>query len=187
MYFYSVESIQLLFTLSLETLFSSFIHSIGTNSSSISSIGSSRNKIRCICDHEIVLYVSCGPDILCIEKKSQELKQILKGHASPISCLITTKTKLWSGSDDASICLWDLMTGDCFRQISQQFLPVADLLLVNQTVWSSGETSIYVWDAENGNLIQNLEKISRQSLTQMTKVKRNVLTASMDGSVLVWK
>src|SRR5689334_7962496 len=86
--------------------------------------------------HRLIVYKdwlwSAGGDPGIIKHWNCEGKCIktLEGHTKRIRSLFIWRECLYSGSDDNTIRLWDIITGQCLRQ------------LIRHTVWVTNDSSI---------------------------------------------
>src|SRR5258708_286180 len=92
-----------------------------------------------------------------------EVSRVLKGHHhARVFCLLKCRDMLWSGSDDSTLRLWNVQTGECVQKINTGFC-LQNLCLWKEHVigggfhklggsigvWSPDGTSIDQWEIEN--------------------------------------
>jgi WD40 repeat protein len=96
------------------------------------------------------LAAASGNNVLLIEAASGKTVRTLSGHAGPVTAVRFTpdNTKLFSGSADKTVRIWNVADGAAAGQI-ETLQPIAALTLVaagKQVVTAGGDNLIYVWD-----------------------------------------
>ncbi|KAJ0975727.1 hypothetical protein J5N97_017692 [Dioscorea zingiberensis] len=77
----------------------------------------------------------------------------LWGHEGPITCLALDSTRIYSGSWDMSVRVWDRALLKCLK-IARHGDWVWALVPRGSTVASTAGRDVYIWDTESGNLIE---------------------------------
>ena len=66
----------------------------------------------------------------------------LKGHTSSVTCLIAVGNRVYSGSYDKTIRVWDIATHECISTLQEQ----TGIMAVGEKMFSvSGDKTILVW------------------------------------------
>eukprot|EP00854_Cymbomonas_tetramitiformis_P004124 gene4124-5101_t len=91
-----------------------------------------------------------GP-VLVYAARTQKLLRTLTWHVGGVPCLAAAsapRLRVFSGSNDFSICVWDARTLQRVACLSAHTNGVRSLLCVGPLIWSgSDDTSIRVWEA----------------------------------------
>ncbi|KAK6926452.1 F-box domain [Dillenia turbinata] len=80
---------------------------------------------------------------------NQEDEFRLWEHLGPITCLALDITRIYSGSWDMTVCIWDRSSLKCMKVLSHRDW-VWDLAPHNLTVVTSAGSDVYVWDVDGG-------------------------------------
>jgi len=100
------------------------------------------------------LYIAVNKLIISIDPISQRIRAYLQGHDKTINHLLINESYLWSASQDNTIRLWDLKTGDCVRKLEAHTGEVQCLFREEGFTWSgSSDKSIIIWDASTGVIV----------------------------------
>ncbi|KAG0462308.1 hypothetical protein HPP92_020784 [Vanilla planifolia] len=83
---------------------------------------------------------------------SHGLECRLWGHHGPITCLALDSTRIYSGSWDMSVRIWDRIKFKCIETLKHRDW-VWDLVPRGSTIASSAGIGVYIWDISNGNLL----------------------------------
>ncbi|XVE83568.1 hypothetical protein DITRI_Ditri16bG0097500 [Diplodiscus trichospermus] len=87
----------------------------------------------------------------CSEVNSFQLVASMEAHSSAVLCLTVGDKKLYSGSADHSIRVWDVNTLQCIKTLNGHKNAVTSLLYCNGCLFScSLDCSIKVWFAKGG-------------------------------------
>ena len=101
--------------------------------------------------------------------------------------------KIVSGSQDCTIRVWNLETGECLRTLAGHTGSVNCLdLLDNIIVSGSSDSTVRVWDLHTGQLIYTLkDQIADDSdndicCLQVVPSYNHVVSGGFDGNIRVW-
>lgn len=83
---------------------------------------------------------------------NQNSKFRLWGHHGPITCLCLDSTRIFSGSWDMSVRIWDRTNFKCIRTLRHGDW-VWDLAPRGSTIATSAGRDVYFWDSSNGNML----------------------------------
>jgi len=100
-----------------------------------------------------------------------EVMNVLKGHTHMVTCLLQCGDVLWSGSNDMTMRLWNIQTGECMQTIETESA-VTSLVCGENTssvrlcrflldgdpfirVWSTNGTYVDMWKVEEGGNFLN--------------------------------
>lgn len=113
-------------------------------------------------------------------KPSISLQTSLVGHALPVTIIaITNNNKIAvSGSEDNTVKVWDIQTGQQKFNLTGHIDVVQYLKIINDKyIISSDNKSIIIWDLQTGKLLSNI-----------TNANRNIkfIEVSQDGKTLIY-
>lgn len=74
------------------------------------------------------------------------------GHHGPITCLGLDSTRIFSGSWDMSVRIWDKINFSCIHTLRHGDW-VWDIVPRGSTIVSSAGRDVYVWDSDSGNIV----------------------------------
>ena len=100
---------------------------------------------------------------------------------------IENSNRLISASQDNTIKVWDLKTGECLKTLNEHERWVTCILTIsnNQLVSSSNDKTIKIWDLEKYECVNSL--ISDSSVYSLCQLQDNKLaTGRMDGLIDIW-
>src|SRR5690242_4641215 len=80
-----------------------------------------------------------------------EVQHTYKGHTRRIKCLLEHAGHLWSASDDKTVRVWNIDTGECIKTIQCQGT-VFSLCEWQGNIVDGGEGGTYMWDTEGEQL-----------------------------------
>ena len=103
----------------------------------------------------------------------------------------TTKTipnnKLVSGSEDKSIKIWNVDTGECIRTLTDNASYVYSLQLLDNNKLASGSSnSIRLWNIDTGECIRTLTGHSDRIWSLQLLKNNQLASASDDKSIKIW-
>ncbi|PUZ58428.1 hypothetical protein GQ55_5G508700 [Panicum hallii var. hallii] len=122
------------------------------------------------------------------KESNMEPVSILTGHQRPVISLSISATRLYSGSLDKTIKVWDLMTLQCVQTLSEHKAPVTSVLCWDEKLLScSLDKTVKLWTlSESGDLqvkYTNAEEHGLRTLFGMHRVgKTPVLFCSLHNS-----
>ncbi|KAL6009692.1 hypothetical protein ACLOJK_000121 [Asimina triloba] len=79
-------------------------------------------------------------------------------HEGPVTCLALDIARIYSGSWDMSVRIWDRAQLECVRVLRHGDW-VWSLTLCGSTVASSAGSDVYVWDIESGDQVGVIDKV----------------------------
>ena len=127
----------------------------------------------------------------CVEK--ERTVHILKGHKQFVNSLVVTPDGryLLSGSDDATLRIWELSSGRCVYTLEGHKYSVKSIAITpdgRYAVSGSGDSTLRVWEISSGRCIRTLEghKLLVTSLV-ITPEGRYLLSGSDDTTLRVWE
>jgi len=121
-------------------------------------------------------------------ESNMEPVSILTGHERPVVSLSISAMRLYSGSLDKTIKVWDLMTLQCVQTLSEHKAPVTSVLCWDDKLLScSLDKTVKLWThSESGNLqvkYTHVEEHGLRTLFGMHRVgKTPVLFCSLHNS-----
>ncbi|XP_028547995.1 F-box/WD-40 repeat-containing protein At5g21040 [Dendrobium catenatum] len=87
---------------------------------------------------------------------NQKFEIRLWGHHGPITCLGLDSARIYSGSWDMTVRVWDRVNFKCIRTLSHGDW-VWDLVPRGSTLASSAGRDVYIWDPSNGKLMDAIQ------------------------------
>ena len=112
-------------------------------------------------------------------------------HKMQVNNLISVNQTVWSSSMDKTIRVFSKKSMEVLKVIDGHSAGIFSLLLYENTIWSaSSDRTISIWNANDYSMINEYKNQHSDSITSLILVKcnekMNILTASLDKSVLVW-
>ena len=122
-------------------------------------------------------------------EKQGEIKDILVGHTHRVNCLQYKSNMLFSGSDDKTGKIWDLMTNECISELKGHSKGITNISyddFSNRIYTSSHDTTIKIWDIrkmdkEIRTLIGHSEGVCSIAFDQS-----KLISGSKDNSIRIW-
>ncbi len=117
---------------------------------------------------------------------------ILTGHSAPVRHVSFSPDSVYvaSASEDKTIKIWDLLTGNAVLTLRDHGAPVNSVVFSPDGKFllsSSDDGTAKLWNAENGNIIRTLEGHSKAvKFAIFDSTGERIATASSDRSVKVW-
>ncbi|KAJ1524702.1 hypothetical protein HK096_000842 [Nowakowskiella sp. JEL0078] len=114
----------------------------------------------------------------------------LKGHFGDIYCIQFEETpqpsQVISGSQDASIKIWELNSGKCVKTLRGHQLAVVCLQFdLHKIVSGSADKTIKVWDRVTGACLYTLQRHA-SAVWSLKFTESRIISSSFDQSLLVW-
>ncbi|EFA85552.1 putative protein serine/threonine kinase [Heterostelium album PN500] len=136
-------------------------------------------------------YPSLAPESINFD--SMELANIstLSGHSDNLTALIISedKKKLYSGSADGTLKIWNLETQSCIEtnRAGHRKAITAICLTNDSYITASADQSIKIWDKSNNELKHKLEEHTNDVNSICISKEKNLLfSCSSDKSIRVW-
>lgn len=159
--------------------------------------GHSDNVLAVLLDHENGRFFSSANDIIEWDLETGELVRRFDpdAHDDVIRDLALSPdgTTLASGSDDRTITLWDLETGDPTMTLTDGheglittvlFNPAGDLLY---SAAVEPDNAIVVWDLETGQVVDRLERHTNPIESLVFNVDgTRLVSGSQDNTIILW-
>jgi WD40 repeat protein len=146
-------------------------------------------------DDQHRLYYGYKEDIQVLDTSSPTLNRVSKmtGHVNSIRCLCLSEDgrRLYSGSNDNTIRVWDLTSNTCIMKLLGHYSSVTSLCLSLKTdrlISASDNGDIKVWDTTTYRCIYTVSRASRNPIRGMAlSDQNNTLYLPTDGNVIkVW-
>ena len=145
------------------------------------------------CENGTRMYTSAFPSDVKLWATTTTQVQEPPKHASDIKCCAFNHSAslLATGSDDMSIMLWKITTGDYVRTLLAHTNWVTSLIFSDDGVLlasGSADRSIIVWDVASGSLLHKLERILGLPDAVLGFSKDNAqLTTRINGVLFTWE
>ena len=120
------------------------------------------------------------------------LVRTLQGHTHLVSAVAITPDgrRAVSGSDDSTLRVWDLETGQTLTTLQGHTLGVSAVAITpdgRRAVFGSGDTTLRVWDLETGQTLTTLQGHTHWvNAVAITPDGRCALSGSEDSTLRVW-
>jgi WD40 repeat protein len=123
-----------------------------------------------------------------------KLNKTLTGHTAAVKCLaiFADNTRLASGSDDKTIKLWQINTGELIRTLTGNTYSISCLAILPDNLLASGEfyqILVKIWNPDTGELIRKLSYYGNNLFSLALLPETNFLVAgiqSYDETILIW-
>lgn len=126
-------------------------------------------------------------NILIFNVTSGQFKYVLEGgHTASVNTFAKLENNLLaSGSKDATICIWNLETGQLARILAVSN-EVLSLLSLGNNLLASGSKDgyVFIWNVNNGEILYTLPNES--SANKLVKVNQSLLAVGLTGKVMIW-
>eukprot|EP01060_Flectonema_neradi_P031830 TRINITY_DN4931_c0_g1_i2.p1 TRINITY_DN4931_c0_g1~~TRINITY_DN4931_c0_g1_i2.p1 ORF type:complete len:3634 (+),score=1053.62 TRINITY_DN4931_c0_g1_i2:79-10902(+) len=140
------------------------------------------------CDHGEFAF-SGSADFQIIQWRSQDFKVVrfILGHGGGVRHVQCHAGQLLSASDDTTVRVWKISTGESVKRIHAHSQSVRVLLTTqNHYVWTGGDDGvIQIYDGSTFDLIISLEEHDG-AVTSLTEVDHEVWSGSNDRTICVW-
>eukprot|EP00873_Tetraselmis_striata_P029462 jgi/Tetstr1/449726/TSEL_036793.t1 len=118
-------------------------------------------------------------------------EHVIVGHSNGVRCLMVLGSTLWSGSDDHTIRVWDILNAqaapECIATLEGHTAGVLSLVVAGQGVWSgSADGTIREWSVTGSRLcLRRVENTDRISVLVPMGLN-HVWACGQEPSVTVW-
>ena len=122
----------------------------------------------------------------------EEIKEnTLEGHTNTVkSILALPNNRLASGSDDKTIIIWNLESGDPIHKLEGHVNCVMALILMNgglKLASASRDKTIKYWDIESGMPTKTLQGHEDWVTSLALFEDGRLVSSSKDKSIIIWK
>nr|XP_036587219.1 beta transducin-like protein HET-E2c [Colletotrichum truncatum]KAF6797950.1 beta transducin-like protein HET-E2c [Colletotrichum truncatum] len=112
--------------------------------------------------------------------------QTLEGHQYHVNSIAIFGTLLASVSDDGTMKLWNIVSGQCLRTIERRVSNYeSDVVSDGRQLWASCDDTIEVWDVTSGQYIMTLNGHS-DVVTSLALLGEQLASGSSDKTVKIW-
>ena len=115
----------------------------------------------------------------------------LTGHTDTVRCLIESPgQKIASGSQDYSIRIWSIKTGDLLQILNGHSGRERSFILLNDGISMascSDDKTIRLWNTSKNKLIRQLQEHNGYVHSLALEENQRLFSGSSDGSIIVWK
>jgi len=129
---------------------------------------------------------------VCLASPGDSLIRTMKGHSSSVNAVVVTPDgqRVISGSDDTTIKVWNLETGEHIRTMEGHNGSVNSLTVTPDglhVISGSDDKTIKVWNLETGEHIRTMEGHNGSvSVVAVTPDGRCAISGSYDKTIKVW-
>jgi WD40 repeat protein len=153
------------------------------------------NDIKHVSSSQIVScsYSDVFQKIKLWKLETNECLRTFTGHNWPVKCLEISfdKSKLYSGSEDGTLRVWGISSGECLKTI-QLSSPIECIKLLSSNFIAVGlnytDESLQIIDLKTHEIVKSLETDSRSVTSLNFDLENNVLySASGYGEIQMWQ
>jgi WD40 repeat protein len=129
-----------------------------------------------------------GDFIYQIEIEPVDLVE-LRGHTGCVnSAIYWTENRIISCSDDKTVKIWSLSTGECLSTLSGHLDWIYCLLLLSDKSLASGceDGSIKIWDLETKKCVNTIEVRQNSVLSLCSLGECNFASGHQEGDIKIW-
>ena len=110
---------------------------------------------------------------------------ILSSHNGPINALQFDHKNIVTGSDDATIKVWNMEVGQCINTLHAQKFPVRCLQFFEFALTSGGDNIVRMWDTRTGSCCRQLFGHTAP-ITTLQFDEYNLISGSLDETIRIW-
>lgn len=97
--------------------------------------------------HPYILCASLNGLIKCYDLVDREFTREYYGHSSAVLCLDSDADRVFSGSADSTVGVWDMRAKDPISMLKGHRLPITDVAFSNGLIYScSMDGTVNIWD-----------------------------------------
>lgn len=115
----------------------------------------------------------------------------LNEHSDRVTCVAVDASgfTLASGSNDKTIKIWSLPTGELQRTLERHSAKVNSILFTSngELVSCSKDNTILTWDWQNNDLIAGLKDVHSQTVDTIAVTPDNQILISASWHICIWK
>lgn len=114
----------------------------------------------------------------------------LAEHTQPIRSCIFYKGKIFSGSEDNTIKMWDLVSGKCVRTLVGHENLVGSLAITGgKLISGDGNGEIRIWDTESGNCLNTIKCNANHDdpIQSIAATDQKIVSSSQSGEIKIWE
>ena len=112
-----------------------------------------------------------------------------EGHRGSVTCMaIFPDGRVVSGSDDNTLRVWDVYTGQCLQTLEghKRGINCVAILRDGRVVSGSGDNTLRVWDAASGQCLQTFDGYTDMIICIAVLPDGRVVSGSRDDTLRVW-
>ena len=129
------------------------------------------------------------PRFASLDQAGGALVRVLEGHAnSVLSVAVTPDKRVVSASDDNTLRVWDIESGDTLKTLEghENWVNSVAVTPHKRVVSASDDNTLRVWDIESGDTLKTLEGHANSVLSVAVTPDKRVVSASDDNTLRVW-
>ena len=130
-----------------------------------------------------IWYVSAVSDISALQPI-----QTLTGHTDSVRCLaFLPDGSLASGSNDETIMIWNINTGELINKlVGHEYLVISLTVIQNSFLVSGSYKEIRIWNVSSGETVQKLNGHTSYVWSLIELSGNRLASGSIDGSIKIW-
>lgn len=137
-----------------------------------------------------LLLASVGSNIAVVDIENAQRRSIIRAHAGPVTSICTNRTRIFTASDDNTVCAWSDTGGQqplTLRAASQPELRAVHFSRNGSVLCTRADGSCVWWDSETGHVIksQQLKNLDRLDHSSKLNLNGSRIAAWSDG-LHVW-
>jgi len=147
------------------------------------------NKIFSIALSDKLLFSTSGNDIKVYDKKDLQQLSLLSGHTGGVNKIFVSDHKLFSGSSDRSVKVWDLHKMSCLTTKSDDTTSkVLSMTMIDENTLATGSQNcqIKIWDLRCDLPVQCLTNVHKWDVWQLEMCGGYLFSGSFDHSIKIW-
>lgn len=126
-------------------------------------------------------------DVVAYDTQNKKTIYTLKKHQWDVAAIAIKDSKVYTGSDDYSIKIWDIKTGKLIKSLKSAHSGTINSLVVYKSwlISASNDKTINIRDIKTGLLIKTL-KGHNKGVSKLKINDNRLISASLDRTIIIW-